>query len=77
MSNVRYSNSLTPLTHSPAPHTIAVVCLFCIYYNTIIYCYWGFPGDAVVKILPTNTRDLGSIPGSGRSLGKGNGNPLQ
>ena len=24
-----------------------------------------------------NARDLGSIPGSGRSLGEGNGNPLQ
>ena len=34
----------------------------------------------VVKNLPTNTgdiRDLGSIPGSGRSPGAGNGNPLQ
>ena len=26
---------------------------------------------------PANARDLGSIPGSGRSLGEGNGNPLQ
>ena len=24
-----------------------------------------------------DTRDLGSVPGSGRSPGKGNGNPLQ
>ena len=24
-----------------------------------------------------DTRDMGSIPGSGRSLGEGNGNPLQ
>ena len=34
----------------------------------------------VVKNLPANagdTRDLGSIPGSGRSHGRGNGNPLQ
>ena len=33
----------------------------------------------VVKNLPTNAgdpRDVGSIPGSGRSLGEGNGNPL-
>ena len=38
------------------------------------------PGDAVVKNLPANaggTRDLGSIPGSERSPGGGNGNPLQ
>ena len=34
----------------------------------------------VVKNTPTNTgnlRDAGSIPGSGRSPGEGNGNPLQ
>ena len=40
----------------------------------------GFPGGSVVKNLPANagdTGDLGSIPGSGRSPGKGNGNPLQ
>ena len=40
----------------------------------------GFPGDSVVKNLPANAgdiRDAGSIPGSGRSPGEGNGNPLQ
>ena len=40
----------------------------------------GFPGRAVVKNLPANAGapgDVGSIPGSGRSLGVGNGNPLQ
>ena len=40
----------------------------------------GFPGGAVVKNPPANergTRDLGSIPGWGRSLEGGNGNPLQ
>ena len=30
-----------------------------------------------VKHLPTNVRDLGSIPGMGRSPEEGNGNPLQ
>ena len=30
-----------------------------------------------VKISTYNARDLGSIPGSGRSPGEGNGNPLQ
>ena len=30
----------------------------------------------VVKNLPTNAGDTGSIPGSGRSPGEGNGNPL-
>ena len=40
----------------------------------------GFPGGAVVKNPPTNIgdlRDAGSIPGQGRSPGKGNGTPLQ
>ena len=37
----------------------------------------GFPGDSVVKNLPVNAGDMGLIPGSGRSPGEGNGNPLQ
>ena len=36
-----------------------------------------FPGGSVVKSLPANAGDANSIPGSGRSLGEGNGNPLQ
>ena len=31
----------------------------------------------MVKNLPANVGDVGSIPGSGRSPGEGNGNPLQ
>ena len=40
----------------------------------------GFPGGSVVKNPPGNVGaagDVGSIPGLGRSPGKGNGNPLQ
>ena len=40
----------------------------------------GFPGGSVVKNLPANagaSGDVGSIPGSGRFPGGGNGNPLQ
>ena len=40
----------------------------------------GFPGGSVVNNLPPNaadTRDTGSIPGSGWSPGEGVGNPLQ
>ena len=37
----------------------------------------SFPGGSVVKSLPANAGDPGSIPGSGRSLGEGNSNPLQ
>ena len=35
------------------------------------------PGDSVVKNLPANAGDMGSIPGWGRSPGEGNDNPLQ
>ena len=37
----------------------------------------GFPGGSVVKNPPANVGDVGSSPGSGRSPGEGNGNPLQ
>ena len=40
----------------------------------------GFPGGTVIKNLPANagdTRDMDSIPGSGRFPGGGTGNPLQ
>ena len=39
---------------------------------------WGFPGGSGVKKESIcNAGDPGSIPGSGRSPGGGNGNPLQ
>jgi len=34
-------------------------------------------GGSEVTASPSNAGDLGSIPGSGRSPGEGNGNPLQ
>ena len=40
----------------------------------------GLPGVSVVKNLLANsgdTKDAGSSPGSGRTPGEGNGNPLQ
>ena len=39
----------------------------------------GFLGGSVVKNLPANagaTSETSLIPGSGRSLGEGNGNPF-
>ena len=45
-----------------------------------ILSYRGFPGGSAVKNPPANagdTRDMGSIPGSQRSPGVGNDNPLQ
>ena len=41
------------------------------------YIYMWFPGGSVVNDPPANARDMGSIPGSGRSPGEGNDNPLQ
>ena len=37
----------------------------------------SFPGGSVVKNPPANAEDADSIPGSWRSPGEGNGNPLQ
>ena len=37
----------------------------------------SFPGGSEGKASACNAGDLGSIPGSGRSPGGGNGNPLQ
>ena len=36
-----------------------------------------FPGGSDGEVSAYNAGDLGSIPGSGRSSGEGNGNPLQ
>ena len=48
--------------------------------NMTFISAWAFLVAPVVKNLPANagdTRDMGSIPGSGRSPGRGQGNPLQ
>ena len=37
----------------------------------------NFPGGSDYKAFAYNVGDPGSIPGSGRSPGEGNGNPLQ
>ena len=49
-------------------------------YNICIYNIGASQVMLVVKNLPAsagNIREVGSIPGSGRSPGGGNGNPLQ
>ena len=38
---------------------------------------YSFPGGSDGKDSACNAGELGSIPGSGRSPGAGNGNPLQ
>ena len=37
----------------------------------------GFPGGSVLKNLPANLGNTGSIPGLGRASGEENENPLQ
>ena len=39
--------------------------------------FLDFPGGSDGKASVYNVGDLGSIPGSGRSPGEGNGDPLQ
>ena len=45
--------------------------------NPMAYTHWDFPGGSDGKASVYNAGDLGSIPGSGRFPGEGNGNPLQ
>ena len=47
-------------------------------FKIIYYSYWlGFPVGPDNKESSCNVGDPGSVPGKGRSPGKGNGNPLQ
>ena len=55
-----------------------------LFFKKLINCWlcWvfivvGFPGGSEVRASAWNAGDLGLIPGSGRSPGEGNGNPLQ
>ena len=57
---------------------------YSLYFNKVLiknkgffFIYKGFPRGAEVKMSACNVGDLGSFPGSGRSPGEGNGNPLQ
>ena len=43
----------------------------------IAFILKAFPGGSEVNASAWNVGDLGSISGSGRSPGEGNGNPLQ
>ena len=51
-------------------------CLFILYFLEH-FTYLGFTGGSNDKESACSTGDPGSIPGSARSLGEGNGNPLQ
>ena len=47
--------------------------MFCSHVPKIV----GFSGCSVGRNLPSSAGDVDVIPGSGRSPGEGNGNPLQ
>ena len=52
---------------------------YCAYFNPQLLVYPSpfFPGGSDGKESTCSVQDPGSIPGLGRSLGEGNGNPLQ
>ena len=59
---------------------VLVIVIFFFFFFFFFLARLGFPGGSVVKNPPANAGevgDAGSIPGLGRSLGGGNGNPLQ
>ena len=45
-------------------------------HDYILMNTWGFPGGSDDEESAYNAGNLGSIPGSGRFPGEGNGNPL-
>ena len=66
----------------PVPNSSDLLCLLnsAFYRNhtsSILCLALGFPGGSDGNESACNVGDVGSIPGSGRSPGEGNGNPLQ
>ena len=54
------------------------VCVYIyIYIYIYTYTYEGLPHGSAVKNPLANAGDVGSVSGSGRSIGEGNGNPLK
>ena len=80
-----YATNLTDAAmkiHFPVP---VFYCFFlCVFAGLTFIFKWNstcvnldFPGGSDSKVSAYNVEDMGSIPGSGRSPGEGNGNPLQ
>ena len=67
MESVNYSQRLENTKTFP----------FAVWNNRSSYCLTGFPHSSVGKESACSTGDPSSIPGSGRSPGKGIGYPLQ
>ena len=55
----------------------SIFCVFVFPVELHAYYIMGFPDSSDGKASAYNAGDLGSIPGSGRSPGEGNGTPLQ
>ena len=72
-----------PLLLPPIPPSIRVFCnestlrMRWPKYWSFRFSIIDFPGGSEVKVSAWNAGDQGSITGSGRSPGEGNGNPLQ
>ena len=61
-----------------ACHSRPFLCLLCSFlFSSHTVIFEGFPGGLDGKVSACNAGDPGSIPGSGRSPGEGNGNLLQ
>ena len=54
-----------------------VLSMISIFSLSIYKTHQSYPVVSAIKNSPANAGDMGSIPGPGRSSGKGKGNPLQ
>ena len=60
------------------PITTSLRCTnMALFRDVCVYGFQSFPGGSDGKASACNAGDPGLIPGSGRSPGEGNGNPLQ
>ena len=76
MSHFKKMNYTTPKTSIPLIWCPLAVLIFKTWSVDILSPLRGFPGGSDGKASACNAGDPGSIPGSGRSPGEGNGNPL-
>ena len=73
------AGTTTWLSDSGIHHSsVPVLYLLILHWRYVyIYVYMSFPGSSDVKASARSAGGPGSIPGSGRSPGERNGNPLQ
>ena len=72
-----WGSVLLEVSVRPSETPLSVVLSERKYISVFGFHFQGFPGGSVVKNLPANAGDTGSIPELGRSPGGGNGTPLQ